>query len=49
MPEEIKGHCVKCKAERVIENVEITEAEITRFLDKQPVRQRVVLWDGLVL
>jgi len=26
MPEQIKGHCVKCKAERVIKDVEITEA-----------------------
>jgi len=26
MPEEIKGHCVKCKAERVIKNVEISWA-----------------------
>ena len=26
MPEEIKAHCVKCKADRVIKNVKITEA-----------------------
>jgi hypothetical protein len=25
MPEEVKGHCVKCKAERVIKDVKITE------------------------
>ncbi|HEY68442.1 MAG TPA: hypothetical protein G4N97_09260 [Thermoflexia bacterium] len=25
MPEEVKGYCVKCKAERVIKNVKITE------------------------
>jgi len=24
MPEEIKGHCVKCKAERVIKDAEIS-------------------------
>jgi ribosomal protein L44E len=26
MPEEIKGYCVKCKAERVIKDVQTSEA-----------------------